>query len=617
MISRSLMSPKVLVLTPLILLLFFTVACGSSAPAEQVVVEKEVVKEVIKEVPVIKEVVKEVIVVATSAPAAVRSEASAGTESGSAEGQAKAISEGKYGGIVNMVQYADVRQRLIHQSSVLNMNMAPLFNNLVEYNPETIDGQDIRCGLCTSWELAEDGVTYTFHLPDNATWSDGVPVTAKDVVFSLESMVNPDQFPALEGRSTSTHCNTALYFDSGNSRAIDDQTVEVVINFPAGGFFPAVANHTCVLIPEHVVVGQGIAQGGKDMPALVTSGPFRFVDYDKEVSVEYTRNNDYFKDGLPYIDGMKHFVMADSGRVIAAFKAGQVLTSNQSLDNLSPKEALQLDKEMDNLTMHWAGPISMLYLLMNTSVAPFDSAEVRRAAQLAIDRTEIIETISGGVYKPGYPLPKGFWYSYDDDTYDNWPGFRTAADGVSKHPDDIAEARSLLKKVGMGSGFKLVLHARNCCDYPNAAVLVKQQLENALGWDITLKVMESGAGFDAYWAGDYQFAVQGGSIFMNDPDAIFARDIRGTTPQWTGGGRGKYYAPPGMDEVFDVQVRESDQETRKALVQKMGIMRDDAGANPYIYWVDRHHAAEDRLQNFPSLTYQGMRWEHIWCDPAC
>ena len=83
--------------------------------------------------------------------------------------------------------------------------MAPLFNNLNEYDPETEDQGDLRCDECESWELAEDGVTYTFHVHPDATWSDGVPVTAKDIVFSLESMVTPDRFPALEGRSTSTH----------------------------------------------------------------------------------------------------------------------------------------------------------------------------------------------------------------------------------------------------------------------------------------------------------------------------------------------------------------------------------------------------------------------------
>ncbi len=96
-----------------------------------------------------------------------------------------AIPAGKRGGFINMNDYADVRQRVIGQSGVLNKNLTPLFNTLMQFNPETPDFSDLRCDLCTSWELAPDGLTYTFHLAKNATWWDGVPVTADDVVFSI------------------------------------------------------------------------------------------------------------------------------------------------------------------------------------------------------------------------------------------------------------------------------------------------------------------------------------------------------------------------------------------------------------------------------------------------
>ena len=468
-------------IAPLLLALTFIIACGSMSPAEPVVVEKEVVKEVpvmevTREIPVVKEIIREVPVEVTREVPVVREiirevpvevtrevpvvreivrevpvEVTREVPTVVPMMAATAVpmtAEARRGGSINMSQYADVRQRLIHQSSVLNMNMAPLFNNLIEYNPETADQGDLRCDLCESWELADDGVTYTFHVHPDAAWWDGTPVTAKDVVFSLESMVAPDQFPAIKGRSTSTHCSTSFYYDSGHSRAIDEKMVEVITKFPAPGFLPAIANHTCLIIPEHVVVGQGIPMSGSYMGALVGSGPFTFVDYVKEVSVEYDRNDNYFKEGRPYIDGMKHFVMTDSGRVIAAFKTGQILTSNQSIDNLTVAEALQLDEDMDNLTMHWAGPISMMYIQMNTAKAPFDNPDVRKAVKLAVNPKPIIDNISEGMYAKGYPLPRGFWYSLPDAEYDNLPGYRDI-DG-QKHPDDLAEAQQPDSQCGDG-----------------------------------------------------------------------------------------------------------------------------------------------------------------------
>ena len=349
------------------LLLLIAAACGGTA-AEPIVVEKEVVKEVIKEIPIIKEVVKEHVVTATPGPTAIPEMAP------------------KYGGFINMLDFADVRQRLIHQSSVLNKNLSPMYNKLVEYNPETDDRTDIRCDLCTSWDLAEDGITYTFHLAENAKWWDGVPVTADDVVFMFESMVAPDQFEILEGRSTSSSIEAEFYYESGNARTLDANTVEVVTKFESGSFLPSLSVDTAMVQPRHTVIDQGITQGGRELDKVNGSGPFKFVEYIKEVSTEYVKNPDYFKEGRPFIDRMKHFVILDSGRTIAALKTGQVLTSNLAITNMTTLEALRLDEEMDNLTVFSAGPTAALNVHMNTAKAPFDDANVRKAVHLALYR---------------------------------------------------------------------------------------------------------------------------------------------------------------------------------------------------------------------------------------
>ena len=218
MVHYSSKSSKPLIIAPLLVILVFIIACGASAPVEPVIVEKEVikeglvVKEVIKEVPVEKEVVKEIIreIVVTATPSPTP----------------MVEITPRYGGFINMLDYADVRQLLIHQSVVLDKKLSPMFNKLVEYNPETEDQSDIRCDLCTSWDLADDGVTYTFHLATNAKWWDGVPVTADDVVFMFEGIVAPDQFEILKGRSTTSAVKQiGFYYDSGNARALDANTV--------------------------------------------------------------------------------------------------------------------------------------------------------------------------------------------------------------------------------------------------------------------------------------------------------------------------------------------------------------------------------------------------------
>ena len=131
MINNWLSRPKALVVTPLLLVLVIAAACGGTA-AEPVVVEKEV----IKEVPVVKEVVKEIIVTATPLPVVQAVSTSAPVVS--------AVSRGISGGVMPQLDYADVRQRTLLASSINNKNVAMLFSNLVEFNPENSDPTSIR-----------------------------------------------------------------------------------------------------------------------------------------------------------------------------------------------------------------------------------------------------------------------------------------------------------------------------------------------------------------------------------------------------------------------------------------------------------------------------------------
>ena len=215
----------------------------------------------------------------------------------------------------------------------------------------------------------------------------------------------------------------------------------------------------------------------------------------------------------------------------------------------------------------------------------------------------------------GYLNPPGFWFSRTQEEYDQLPGYREL--NGAKHPDDLAEAKRLLKESGVPENLKVTLSARNCCGYPDQAVLVKEQLRENLGWDIEIQTMESGAGFDAYWAGDYQFMVQASSLNNTSPDSIHSRWVRGTVPQWVGGGRGKFFAVEGVEELFDQQLRQPDREKRKVLLMQLEDAMYEMGAVPApIYWVMRHQPVEDRIQNY-HFTYDSTKWEHVWCDPAC
>ena len=137
-----------------------------------------------------------------------------------------------------------------------------------------------------------------------------------------------------------------------------------------------------------------------------------------------------------------------------------------------------------------------------------------------------------------------------------------------------------------------------------------------MGWDVTLRTLESGAGLESYWNGDYQFNFQGHANNYLDPDAYFTRFIRGTVPQWLGGGRGKFWTLPGMEELYDLQKVEEDQAKRGALIRQMDEIAAFGGASLPVWWDVRFNPLNDKIKGY-HLKRWNLSYEHIWCDPTC
>ena len=134
------------------------------------------------------------------------------------------------------------------------------------------------------------------------------------------------------------------------------------------------------------------------------SGPFMPVSYHDRSSWESERNPNYFKEGLPYLDGLEVFIIKDVGTQIAAYKTERVLMSAQMENALSPDDVIRLQEDPDFTSKFdvW-GPQECcnLHIILNTTKPPLDSAEIRRALFLAMDRHVIVEDIASGKWRWG------------------------------------------------------------------------------------------------------------------------------------------------------------------------------------------------------------------------
>ena len=547
---------------------------------------------------------------ATSAPATAPPASDAGPAPTAEPTQAPAVmqaeDQGKYGGILTGQNSGSVAHWSIWHCGSGGTCMAPttpMFNGLVQYDGETPETLDIRGDLATEWSISEDGSVYTFRLHNDARWWDGMPITSEDVVYSLDQMVRTDEPRPRSGQ-------IRPYYE--RSETIDPGTVAVHLKFPSTAFLQYQATEFMKILPKHHV------ETGVDLKKednILGSGPFRFKSYKKDVSIEYEKNEDYFKEGYPYFDGLKYFIIVDSSTILAAYLSGQVMMSTFSNSNLNIREGEQLQERIgDRAKIYYHGPIAWVGFLMNTQREPFDDPRVRRAIHLALHRQEFIDIFGNGKYHMGGPFPPDQWFSLSSEELLQLPGYRETEAG-EKHPDDIAEAKRLLAEAGYPDGLETSTLAANFVNFPEMAQLAADQLRRFVDIQIEVQPAEPTAGYARYEAGDWESGFHGNGFLIMDPDAI----IGGS---YLAAGTRNYsrWEPNEIGSLFDAQIRETDQTARRELVQQMSqYLRDTDSHVAITHWQLTVWVVDARIQNFhlpPTLFAHNMK-EHLWCDPSC
>src|SRR5215472_16281738 len=293
-------------------------------------------------------------------------------------------------------------------------SVAPFYSVLIRVNPENPSSTtDFVCDLCTAMpEPTDAGKTYTFKIRDGVKWHDGSPLTAADVAASWEHIVHPPE-GVLSPRAS-------WYEMVDKIEAPDPSTVVFRLTFATGAFTPALAD-PFTFIYKKSILDQDPRWYEKN---VLGSGPFKFAEYETGQAIKGTRNPDYYRKSLPYLDGFtaiyapKQAVRIDairSDRAAMEFRGLPPATRDELVKALGDKVTVQeSDWNCGNL------------VIPNHRKKPFDDPRVRRALALAIDQWHGAPAISkianvhtvGGIVFPGSPLAAtkeeleqiaGFW----------------------------------------------------------------------------------------------------------------------------------------------------------------------------------------------------------------
>lgn len=293
---------------------------------------------------------------------------------------------------------------------------ANIFEGLTRF---AADGSVIP-GLAESWEISDDGRTYTFKLRAGVTFHDGSDLDAGDVVFSLDRARAED----------SVNAQKALFANIADVVAEDDLTVKVTLLKPQGNFLFNMA------WGDAVIVAAASIEDIKSNP--VGTGAFTFTDWKQGDSITITRNDAYWGDAAK-LDGATFKFISDPTAAFAAMMAEDIdaFYSYPAPENLVQFEA---DPRFTVLSGNTEGETIMA---MNNKLPPFDNKLVRQAVSHAIDRSAIID---GAMF--GYGTPIGSHFAPHNPAY---------VDLTGNSEYDPEKAKALLAEAGFADGFTTTL----------------------------------------------------------------------------------------------------------------------------------------------------------------
>ncbi len=272
----------------------------------------------------------------------------------------------------------------VSTSGPIGLVMPKIYEGLFDYDN---DGKMVPM-LAESYEMSADGKTVTFNLRKNVRWHDGEPFTSADVKFTILEVLKkvhprgPNSFREVSRIDTP-----------------DDHTAIFHLDNPAPYMMRSFSAYESPMVPMHLLEGQDV----KSAPLAnnpVGTGPFKFVEWKKGQYIRLDKNEDYWQEGLPYLDRIVGRFIPDASTRTAAMENGEVMyaayNAIPNIDAVRLKERDDIGVTTDGYSM--INPMALIEF--NTKEGPFVDAAIRRAISTAVDRRFMIDTIFFGYGKP-------------------------------------------------------------------------------------------------------------------------------------------------------------------------------------------------------------------------
>ena len=400
-----------------------------------------------------------------------------------------------------------------------------IYDPLVRDRSAKDNTDEIVPAAAESWDVSEDGLTYTFHMNPDAKWSDGSKVTANDFEFTFKQMADPNTaatnawlFDGVIVNFSEALYNNGKTPDEIGVKALDEETLEIQLVHPASYFLQLVAGSAYPV--NQAKYEEYGSEYGTAPDKTVYNGPLKVTSWNQNTEMVLEKNDQYWGQEDMQLDKVNYKVIQESSTAVQAFINGELDVVGTSDTNWG--KTITAAGDSQEMTVPSSAPDFFMFNLKNEYLS---NTKIRQALSIAFDRQEMVDTLRDGMSVPIYSMMPDTM-KVGDKTYTE------LVDGknyfVTQMQEEYTDPKALLQE-GLAELGKSTDPSQMTIRYASRGTSelskkigewMKQVWEEKLGINVQIDMMEWNIMWDKIDAGDYDIACGGWGPYYNEPSAL-------------------------------------------------------------------------------------------------
>ena len=460
----------------------------------------------------------------------------------------------------------------------------------------TSDGLGLKPGLATKWELGDDGKTLTLTLREGVKFSDGTPMTAKDVQWSLDRARDPKQ-----------GAWNSLLASIASVDIAAPNTIKLALKHPDPTLLPVLATFNTAIFPSEkfmATAGATLDDKAKTFAEHpIGTGPFMITDWQRGVVMKLARNPYHWRmapDGkpFPYLDALEFQIIPDDATRLLKLKAGE-LNGSEFIPYARVAE-LKADATLD-MQLWPSTKINYLTMMVRPKLKdgsdnPLSNPKVRQALNYAVNKSALITITTRGLGKPMTSMMSTATPLHDGTT--------------EPYPYDVAKAKALLAESGVAPGFELscMTLAGSADEISNMTAV--QQMFGAIGVKLKIDQVDNASRNARYKAGDFQMRNALWTDDLADPSEIASYILYSPTIDSLHSG----WKSDRADKLFLASQEEIDPAKRKADFKEMQDIYKAEAPMIFLYESPYPVAVNKKVKGFLQIPLGNNFFDEVYVE---